>query len=146
MRVVNTTSGRAWRCSTIASRSGRLPTAAAMVKTVATAVAETPNRLTVRGHTDSLAYGSRGGANNWTLSTLRADATRQALSAAGVELISTGGTCKAIADAGIQVRDVSDVTGFPEMMDGRVKTLHPGVHGGLLGVREVGPGPDGQVN
>lgn len=61
------------------------PAAAMMVKTVATAVAETPNRLTVRGHTDSLAYGTRGGANNWTLSTLRADATRQALSAAGVE-------------------------------------------------------------
>jgi phosphoribosylaminoimidazolecarboxamide formyltransferase/IMP cyclohydrolase len=56
----------------------------------------------------------------------------RALSAAGVELISTGGTCKAIADAGIPVRDVSDVTGFPEMMDGRVKTLHPKVHGGLL--------------
>ena len=60
----------------------------------------------------------------------------RALSAAGVELISTGGTCKAIADAGIAVRDVSDVTGFPEMMDGRVKTLHPAVHGGLLAIRE----------
>jgi phosphoribosylaminoimidazolecarboxamide formyltransferase/IMP cyclohydrolase len=60
----------------------------------------------------------------------------RALSAAGVELISTGGTCKAIADAGIPVRDVSDVTGFPEMMDGRVKTLHPAVHGGLLAIRE----------
>ena len=60
----------------------------------------------------------------------------RALSAAGVELISTGGTCKAIADAGIPVRDVSDVTGFPEMMDGRVKTLHPTVHGGLLAIRE----------
>ncbi len=60
----------------------------------------------------------------------------RALNAAGVELISTGGTCKAIADAGIAVRDVSDVTGFPEMMDGRVKTLHPVVHGGLLAIRE----------
>ncbi len=61
------------------------PAAAAMVKTVADAVGETPNRLTVRGHTDSLAYGTRGGANNWTLSTLRADATRQALAAAGID-------------------------------------------------------------
>ncbi|MGE3304443.1 MAG: bifunctional phosphoribosylaminoimidazolecarboxamide formyltransferase/IMP cyclohydrolase [Rhizobiaceae bacterium] len=58
-----------------------------------------------------------------------------ALSRAGVELISTGGTAKAIAAAGIGVRDVSDLTGFPEIMDGRVKTLHPGVHGGLLGIR-----------
>ena len=61
------------------------PAAAAMVKTVADAVGESPNRLTVRGHTDSLAYGARGGANNWTLSTLRADATRQALTAAGID-------------------------------------------------------------
>ena len=60
----------------------------------------------------------------------------RALSARGVELISTGGTRKSIADAGIPVRDVSDVTGFPEMMDGRVKTLHPAVHGGLLAIRE----------
>ena len=57
----------------------------------------------------------------------------QALSAHGVELLSTGGTAKAIRDAGLSVRDVSEVTGFPEMMDGRVKTLHPIVHGGLLG-------------
>ncbi|MHB9880626.1 bifunctional phosphoribosylaminoimidazolecarboxamide formyltransferase/IMP cyclohydrolase [Pacificimonas sp. ICDLI1SI03] len=57
------------------------------------------------------------------------------LVAAGVELISTGGTAKALRDAGLKVADVSDVTGFPEMMDGRVKTLHPLVHGGLLGVR-----------
>jgi phosphoribosylaminoimidazolecarboxamide formyltransferase/IMP cyclohydrolase len=49
--------------------------------------------------------------------------------------LSTGGTAKAIRDAGIPVMDVSDYTGFPEMMDGRVKTLHPKVHGGLLGVR-----------
>lgn len=57
----------------------------------------------------------------------------QALHAHGVELLSTGGTAKAIRDAGLPVKDVSDVTGFPEMMDGRVKTLHPLVHGGLLG-------------
>jgi phosphoribosylaminoimidazolecarboxamide formyltransferase/IMP cyclohydrolase len=53
----------------------------------------------------------------------------------GVEIVSTGGTRKAIADAGLAVTDVSDVTGFPEIMDGRVKTLHPLVHGGLLAVR-----------
>ncbi|QZH76441.1 MAG: bifunctional phosphoribosylaminoimidazolecarboxamide formyltransferase/IMP cyclohydrolase [Erythrobacter sp.] len=53
----------------------------------------------------------------------------------GVELVSTGGTAAALRDAGLQVRDVSDVTGFPEMMDGRVKTLHPLIHGGLLAVR-----------
>src|SRR5689334_10272891 len=53
-----------------------------------------------------------------------------------VEIISTGGTAKALRDAGIDVRDISDVTGFPEMMDGRVKTLHPRVHGGLLAVRD----------
>ncbi|TBR14240.1 MAG: bifunctional phosphoribosylaminoimidazolecarboxamide formyltransferase/IMP cyclohydrolase, partial [Lysobacter sp.] len=57
----------------------------------------------------------------------------QALARHGVELVSTGGTAKALRDAGLDVRDVSDVTGFPEMMDGRVKTLHPLVHGGLLG-------------
>ena len=50
------------------------------------------------------------------------------LSARGVQLVSTGGTSKAIADAGLPVTNVSDVTGFPEMMDGRVKTLHPMVH------------------
>ena len=55
----------------------------------------------------------------------------------GVELVSTGGTRKAIADAGLPVKDISDLTGFPEMMDGRVKTLHPIVHGGLLGVRDA---------
>ncbi len=55
---------------------------------------------------------------------------------AGVELVSTGGTAKAIAAAGIAVRDVSDLTGFPEIMDGRVKTLHPSVHGALLGIRD----------
>jgi len=59
----------------------------------------------------------------------------RALSAHGVDLVSTGGTAKAIAAAGLKVRDVSDLTGFPEMMDGRVKTLHPKVHGGLLAIR-----------
>ncbi len=54
----------------------------------------------------------------------------------GVELVSTGGTAKALRDAGLAVRDISDLTGFPEMMDGRVKTLHPVVHGGLLAVRD----------
>ncbi len=53
-----------------------------------------------------------------------------------VEIISTGGTAKALRNAGIEVRDISDVTGFPEMMDGRVKTLHPRVHGGLLALRD----------
>ena len=59
------------------------------------------------------------------------------LAALGVELVSTGGTRKAIADAGLPVKDIADLTGFPEMMDGRVKTLHPVVHGGLLGVRDA---------
>ncbi len=59
-----------------------------------------------------------------------------ALAKAGVELVSTGGTAKAIAAAGIAVRDVSELTGFPEIMDGRVKTLHPSVHGALLGIRD----------
>jgi phosphoribosylaminoimidazolecarboxamide formyltransferase / IMP cyclohydrolase len=54
----------------------------------------------------------------------------------GVELISTGGTAKAIAAAGLKVRDVAELTGLPEMMDGRVKTLHPKVHGGLLAIRD----------
>lgn len=60
----------------------------------------------------------------------------QALSSHGVRLLSTGGTFKALAAAGLDVTDVSDVTGFPEIMDGRVKTLHPGVHGGLLAIRD----------
>ncbi|HUB68342.1 MAG TPA: bifunctional phosphoribosylaminoimidazolecarboxamide formyltransferase/IMP cyclohydrolase [Candidatus Methylacidiphilales bacterium] len=59
----------------------------------------------------------------------------QALARAGYELISTGGTAKALRDAGLTVADISDVTGFPEMLDGRVKTLHPKVHGGLLFLR-----------
>src|SRR5262245_61141829 len=53
-----------------------------------------------------------------------------------VELISTGGTRKALAEAGLVVRDVSEVTSFPEILDGRVKTLHPHIHGGLLAVRD----------
>jgi phosphoribosylaminoimidazolecarboxamide formyltransferase/IMP cyclohydrolase len=57
------------------------------------------------------------------------------LEAGGVELLSTGGSAKALREAGIAVRDVSDLTGFPEIMDGRVKTLHPRIHGGLLGRR-----------
>ncbi|MGB6230130.1 MAG: bifunctional phosphoribosylaminoimidazolecarboxamide formyltransferase/IMP cyclohydrolase [Litorimonas sp.] len=61
----------------------------------------------------------------------------RALVELGVELVSTGGTRRAIAEAGLSVADVSDLTGFPEMMDGRVKTLHPTVHGGLLGEREL---------
>ena len=60
----------------------------------------------------------------------------RALARAGVELVSTGGTAAALREAGLQVKDVSDLTGFPEMMDGRVKTLHPVVHGGLLAVRD----------
>src|ERR1700691_1489264 len=59
----------------------------------------------------------------------------RALAGRGIELISTGGTRKALSDAGLKVLDVSDLTGFPEMMDGRVKTLHPAVHGGLLAMR-----------
>jgi phosphoribosylaminoimidazolecarboxamide formyltransferase/IMP cyclohydrolase len=53
-----------------------------------------------------------------------------------VELISTGGTAKALREAGIEVRDIADITGFPEMMDGRIKTLHPRIHGGLLALRD----------
>jgi phosphoribosylaminoimidazolecarboxamide formyltransferase/IMP cyclohydrolase len=60
----------------------------------------------------------------------------RALAALGVELVSTGGTARALREAGLEVRDVSELTGFPEMMDGRVKTLHPNVHGGLLAVRD----------
>ncbi|MFY9622739.1 MAG: bifunctional phosphoribosylaminoimidazolecarboxamide formyltransferase/IMP cyclohydrolase [Pyrinomonadaceae bacterium] len=60
----------------------------------------------------------------------------QELKSFGVEILSTGGTAKALRDAGIDVIDVADITGFPEMMDGRVKTLHPKIHGALLGVRD----------
>lgn len=58
------------------------------------------------------------------------------LVAQNVELISTGGTRKALADAGLPVRDIAEVTGFPEMLDGRVKTLHPRVHAGILAIRD----------
>src|SRR5881275_17264 len=59
----------------------------------------------------------------------------QALAARGYELVSTGGTAKALTASGIAVTGISDVTGFPEIMDGRVKTLHPAVHGGILARR-----------
>ena len=61
----------------------------------------------------------------------------RALAARGVEILSTGGTARLLRDAGLPVRDVADYTGFPEMMDGRVKTLHPKIHGGLLGRRGI---------
>ena len=60
----------------------------------------------------------------------------QALASHGVDLISTGGTARALREAGLKVRDISDLTGFPEMLDGRVKTLHPKVHGGILHIRD----------
>jgi phosphoribosylaminoimidazolecarboxamide formyltransferase / IMP cyclohydrolase len=60
----------------------------------------------------------------------------RALDGLGVELVSTGGTARALREAGLEVRDVADVTGFPEMMDGRVKTLHPRIHGALLALRD----------
>ena len=60
----------------------------------------------------------------------------RALASHGVELISTGGTARALRDAGLTAKDISDLTGFPEMLDGRVKTLHPKVHGGILHVRD----------
>ena len=59
------------------------------------------------------------------------------LAGLGVELVSTGGTAKALRDAGLKVKDVAELTGFPEMLDGRVKTLHPGVHGGILHRRDL---------
>src|SRR5260370_9429990 len=58
------------------------------------------------------------------------------LASFGVDLVSTGGTSRALRDAGLPVRDISDLTGFPEMLDGRVKTLHPKVHGGILHIRD----------
>src|SRR5438270_11484563 len=57
------------------------------------------------------------------------------LAALGIELVSTGGTAKQLRAAGVAVRDISELTGFPEMLDGRVKTLHPRVHGGILNIR-----------
>ena len=61
----------------------------------------------------------------------------QALAARGVEILSTGGSAKALREAGVPVKEVSDHTGFPEIMDGRVKTLVPQIHGGILGRRDV---------
>ncbi|MFM2343005.1 MAG: bifunctional phosphoribosylaminoimidazolecarboxamide formyltransferase/IMP cyclohydrolase, partial [Pseudomonadota bacterium] len=61
----------------------------------------------------------------------------QALHARGIRLLSTGGTAKLLAQNGLPVTEVSEITGFPEMLDGRVKTLHPRVHGGLLARRDV---------
>lgn len=58
-----------------------------------------------------------------------------ALSRFDVEILSTGGTARALSEAGVKIREVSDFTGFPEMLDGRVKTLHPRIHGGILGIR-----------
>ena len=58
------------------------------------------------------------------------------LSARGIEIVSTGGTAKLLREAGIAVRDVSELTGWPEMLGGRVKTLHPAIFGGILGRRE----------
>src|SRR5438128_3011321 len=58
------------------------------------------------------------------------------LAARGFELVSTGGTARTLADAGLPVTNVSDITGFPEMMDGRLKTLHPALHGGILARRD----------
>ena len=60
----------------------------------------------------------------------------KSLSAMGVTIISTGGTAKALTEVGVPVVSVDSVTGFPEMMDGRVKTLHPKIHGGLLALRD----------
>src|SRR5438445_12671962 len=57
------------------------------------------------------------------------------LAALGVDLVSTGGTAKLLRESGVQVKDISELTGFPEMLDGRVKTLHPKVHGGILHIR-----------
>ena len=63
------------------------------------------------------------------------DRLGKALTDFGVEVLSTGGTARALAEAGITIREVADFTGFPEMLDGRVKTLHPKIHGGILGIR-----------
>ena len=64
-------------------------------------------------------------------------ALAQTLRDRGVEILSTGGTAKMLRDAGVAVTEVSDYTGFPEMLDGRVKTLHPKIHGGILGRRDL---------
>ena len=64
------------------------------------------------------------------------------LHALGVEIITTGGTARAVREAGVPVKDVSDVTGFPEMLDGRLKTIHPRIAGGILAVRSKQPAYD----
>src|SRR3954454_1763276 len=64
------------------------------------------------------------------------DFVRELVTKYGVELIATGGTKKALADAGLPVKDVSELTGFPEILDGRVKTLHPAIYAGLLAKRD----------
>ncbi len=63
------------------------------------------------------------------------DRLGKALTDFGVEVLSTGGTARSLSQAGIAIREVADFTGFPEMLDGRVKTLHPKIHGGILGIR-----------
>lgn len=63
------------------------------------------------------------------------DTLGRSLNGFGVEILSTGGTARALSQAGIAIREVADFTGFPEMLDGRVKTLHPKIHGGILGIR-----------
>lgn len=73
-------------------------------------------------------------------------ALAQALAARGVELVSTGGSAATLREAGLDVRDVAEITGFPEMMDGRVKTLHPVVHGGLLARRDLDSHRDAMVS
>ena len=70
----------------------------------------------------------------WDKSNL--DIIAKELSDRGVEIISSGGTAKFLREKGIEVKDVSDITGFPEMLDGRVKTLHPKIHAGILAIRE----------
>jgi phosphoribosylaminoimidazolecarboxamide formyltransferase/IMP cyclohydrolase len=67
------------------------------------------------------------------------------LVAMNVDIISTGGTARTLKDAGLSITDISDWTGFPEIMDGRVKTLHPKVHGGLLAVRTNAEPPTGHA-
>ena len=64
-------------------------------------------------------------------------ASKRALAELGIEIVSTGGTCRTLRDAGLEVIEVSEKTGFPEIMDGRVKTLQPGIHGGILARRDL---------
>lgn len=83
----------------------------------------------------SAAAGSKGRALVSVSDKTGLDELAKGLAAAGYELVSTGGSAKAIESAGVAVKKVEDLTGFPEMLDGRVKTLHPGVHGGILAIR-----------